>query len=120
MKKVVIGILLVCVIVVILFTTWYKRNLQTLSEIQKFNQEFEVYLEKEITGVDITTVMNRATENNNQYEIAKNKDGTYQEDEKYSIEILVQPTKERKILSNGSLRKSRDERFYEKLWWKYF
>lgn len=112
MKKVVIGILFVIFIIVVLFITWYKNNLEIIAQTKKFNQEFENYLGRDITGVDLTTIMNRAIENNNQYEIEKNVDGTYKEDKQFSIEILIKPVENRKILSNGSLRKSRNERFY--------
>lgn len=43
-----------------------------------------------------------ALENNNNFEIEKNKDGTYKNNKKNSIEIIIKPTKERKFVSNGS------------------
>ena len=97
MKKVIIGILLAVGIAVILFVTWYNRNAQTIREVQNLNTEFEGYLNRTITGVDLTTIMNKAIENNNQYEVPKNSDGTYQDDQKYSIQILVKPTEEGKF-----------------------
>lgn len=97
MKKVVIGILLIVVIVVIGFTTWYRHNLQELNNIKDFNNDYESYLDKQITGVDLTTIMNKAIENNNQYEIRKNKDGTYKENQTSSIEIMIKPTENGKF-----------------------
>lgn len=102
MKKGIIGIFLVVIIVILCFITWYRKSLQTLNDIKNFNSEYESYLKKEITGVDLTTVLNMAIENNNQYEIPKNSDGTYQNDGRNSIEILVRPMENRKVLSNGS------------------
>lgn len=91
MKKVIISILLLCIIIVISFTTWYNHNLQELNDIKKFNKDFEEYLDKSISGVDLTTIINKAIENNNQYQIVKNDDGTYKDDKKNSIIIFIQP-----------------------------
>ena len=102
MKKVVIGILLIVVIIIVTFFTWYSKNLQILKNIKNFNSEYEEFLNKKITGVDLTTIINKALENNNSYEIEKNSDGSYKNDGKNSIQIMIKPTKERKILSNGS------------------
>lgn len=94
MKKVIIGIVLVVAIIVIGFGTWYKTNLQNLKDIKNFNEGFEEYIDKEITGVDLTTVINKAIENNNIQKIEKNSDGTYKNNNKNSIEIIIKPTKE--------------------------
>ena len=102
MKKVAIGILLIISMAIIVFFAWYHRNLQQLKDIQSFNQEYEDYLNKMINGVDLTTIMNKAIENNHRYSISKNVDGSYQNDGKYAIIIWVKPVEGRKFLSNGS------------------
>lgn len=94
MKKVVIGILLTGLIIIALFFTWYNKNLNELRNIKKFNSEFEGFIDREVTGVDLTTVVNKAIENNNKYEVKKNSDGTYENDGKNSIEIIIKPTKD--------------------------
>ena len=96
MKKVIIGILLIVIIIVIGFGTWYNKNIQNLKEIKNFNSNFEEYIDKEITGVDLTTVINKAIENNNKQKIEKNSDGTYKNNNKTSIEIIIKPTKDGK------------------------
>ena len=94
MKKVVIGILLIVIIILALFITWYNQNLKQIKEVNSFNNEFEGFLDREITGVDLTTIMNKAIENNNKYEIQKDSKGAYQNNGKNSIEIIVKPTKD--------------------------
>ena len=103
MKKIVFGILIVFIVAISIFLVWYNRNLQNLRDIKAFNEEFEGFLDREITGVDITTIINKAIENNNQNEIKKDSNGRYINDEKNSIEIIVKPTKERTGLSNGGV-----------------
>ena len=94
MKKVIIGILFVIVILIALFFSWYKKNLNELKNIKNFNSEFEGFLNRDVTGVDLTTVINKAIENNNKFEIEKNSNGTYKNDEKNSIEIIIKPTED--------------------------
>ena len=96
MKKVIYGILLLVVIIIGVFFTWYKQNLQMLNDIKSFNNEYEGYLDREISGVDLTTIINKAIENNNKNEIPKNEDGTYKNDGESSIEIIIKPTEEGK------------------------
>ncbi|MBR2289637.1 MAG: hypothetical protein IJ867_03285 [Clostridia bacterium] len=91
MKKVIIGIFLVVLAIVIAFGTWYHEKAQELKRIQKFNREFEEFLDTEISGVYLTTVMNKAIDYNTQNEIAKNANGTYQENDQNSIEIIIKP-----------------------------
>ena len=97
MKKVIIGIIIVVIVIIAFFYTWYNKKIVELNSLKEFNSEFEGYLDREITGVDLTTIMNKAIENNNQYKIEKNSDGTYKENSKNSIEILVKPTKDGKF-----------------------
>ena len=94
MKKVIIGIFLIVIIIIASFVTWYSNNLKEIEEIKKFNGEFEEYLNKEVTGVDLTTIINKALENNNKYKVKKDSKGVYVDDEKNSIEIIIKPLKE--------------------------
>ena len=91
MKKVIIGFLFIVVVVIAIFLTWYNKNLQELRNIKNFNNEYEIFINKEVTGVDVTTVINKAIENNNQYEIEKDSKGLYKNDNENSIEIVVKP-----------------------------
>ena len=97
MKKVIIGILLTVIFLITLFFIWYNKNLSELKNIKSFNSEFERFLNKDITGVDLTTVINKAIENNNKYEIEKNSNGTYKNDLENSIEIMIKPSEEGNI-----------------------
>lgn len=115
MKKVIIWILLIVIIAVIYFFSWYNSNLQEIREIKKFNSEFEDYLDRDITGVDLTTIINRAIENNNHYEIEKNSNGTYKNNDKNSIEIIIKPTKDGNAYPMEAF-----EKVGIKEWTKYF
>ena len=94
MKKAIIGIILATVVIVAIFGTWYNKNMQELKDIKNFNDGFKEYIDKDIIGTELTTVLNKALENNNKNKIEKNSDGTYKTNNENSIEILVKLSKE--------------------------
>ncbi len=89
MKKSLLIIGVICFIVfAILFLNL--RDLQKRNaEAAKFNASYEAYNQENLNGLDITTVINKAINNNNKYNIQKGKDGLYLADEEHSIQIYV-------------------------------
>jgi hypothetical protein len=90
MKKVAICLGLAIIGIVSVFYGWYKNNVQALKEINNFNLQYENKTEGNITGVDLTTLLNKSIDNNERYSIARNSDGTYEDDGNYSVKIYVQ------------------------------
>jgi hypothetical protein len=90
MKKVAICLGLAIIGIVSVFYGWYKNNVQALKEINNFNLQYENKTEGNITGVDLTTLLNKSIDNNERYSIEKKSDGTFEDDGKYSIKIYVQ------------------------------
>ena len=89
MKKILAVILIVMIIIVTFFVLNYK-NLQTKKqEIKNFNLIYENYNKDNLNGLDITTLINKATSNNEKYSIPKDEQGLYVLDDEYSIEIYV-------------------------------
>lgn len=68
-----------------------EKNFGEIKEVKKFNSQFEDYIEEEINGVDLTTIVNKALENNNQYKIKKDSKGVFQNDGENSISIIIKP-----------------------------
>lgn len=90
MKKGII-ILIICIIVImtpiVLMITRYQAE---RNEVKKFNLEYEQYKEKNIYGTNIGSLINYAINNNEKYNIEKNEDGTYIDDNKYCMRIEVE------------------------------
>ena len=89
MKKAlfIIFILFLCIILVLFVLL---RNIQAQDrEVKKFNLEYEQYINKEIYGTEIATIINKAVNNNEKYEIEKGNDGLYINDNKYAIKIEI-------------------------------
>lgn len=80
----------------------YKANYNVS---KKENIEFESYLNKEIYGTDLLTVINKAIDSNEKNEVEKNSKGTYQDNGKNSINIEI------KISDNDTIYQM--EKFYK-------
>ena len=64
----------------------YKANYNVS---KKENIEFESYLNKEIYGTDLLTVINKAIDSNEKNEVEKNSRGIYKDNGKNSISIEI-------------------------------
>ncbi len=99
MKKTILFIL--CIVIIILSIFWVKYvNYQAEQRaIKEENLAYETYLNKEITGRELTTAINRAVNNNETHSITKDEQGFYIQNELNSIEIEI------KIIDNDTTYK---------------
>ena len=88
MKKYFLVIVILVIAISSIFFFKYKDYQTQKREIEAFNSQYELY-NKEINGLDVISVINKATSNNEKYEIPKDENGIYLLDEEYSIEIFV-------------------------------
>ena len=88
MKKLVIFFAIVVIIVCGIYYLFinYKANFKT-AIFQ--NLEYEKYLNEEVLGSDLATVINKAIDNNKRNKIEKNKKGKYQNNDLNSINIDI-------------------------------
>ena len=86
MKKIVIflAIVLICVAIVGFKYISYKNE---YSIIQNENAEFEEYKDKELYGLDIGTIINKAVDKNTRNKIEKDDNGNFIQNDSNSIEI---------------------------------
>lgn len=52
-----------------------------------FNSEYEKYVDKNLYGIDVVTVINKAIDNNTKNEIPKDENSRYINDEEKSIQV---------------------------------
>ncbi len=81
-------ILIICVGLLSLFYT----NKQKYNELQKFNMRYEQYLDKEIIGTNIATVINQAVDDNEKAMIKKDENNKYIQDDFNSVYIEIKIT----------------------------
>ena len=103
MKKIAIFFIMTILIVCAIFAMYisYKAN---YNMSKKSNLAFEKYLNEEVYGTDLATVINRAIDRNEKNEVAKNNKGIYQNNDENSINIEI------KMLDDDSVYKM--EKFY--------
>jgi len=89
MKKIILVIVSIIIIILAIFFNWYYNVSKEKRLIKNYNAEYEIYTNDNITGVDITTLINKAIDNNEKYSVLKNDKNTYIEDENNSMKIYV-------------------------------
>ena len=89
MKKTILLILCIIIIIVSVFYLKYIDYRAKKNAIKKFNLGYEVYLNEKILGTDLTTIINKAVDNNERNKVQKNQNGVYIEDDKNCIKIDI-------------------------------
>ena len=77
MKKIFAILLLTCFIVILIITVNFNIYQKQQRQIQNFNRQYEEYNKENLSGVDITTLINKAISNNEKNNIAKDENGFY-------------------------------------------
>lgn len=89
MKKVIITLVIIAIIIIAPLMLLISKYQAQKNEISKFNLEFEQYNNKNIYGTNIGSLINYAINNNENYNITKNENGIYIDDDKYCIRIEI-------------------------------
>lgn len=91
MKKIFIFLVIVAIIVVIIAFrfNFYKMN---YNAIMKENSEYEQYKDKELYGINIATLINKAIDKNTRNQIEKDESGIFIQNDSNSIEIEIYMT----------------------------
>ena len=90
MKKTVIIIVVSLLTFGVLFFSKYFEYRQKYSEIKNFNNKYEKYLNKEILGTDLTTIINYAVNDNEKSVVKKDEKGRYIQNDIDSVIIEVE------------------------------
>lgn len=88
MKKIAI-FLLIIIGIVSTISYLYLNSINNQRIAQKENIKFEIYKDEKITGAEVTTLINKAINSNQQNEIEKDKKGRYIDNETNSINIDI-------------------------------
>lgn len=89
MKRIILLIITIMVIAILIFSYNFIQYENKQTDVMKFNKTFLDYNKSNLYGTDITTVMNKAIDNNEQYKIKKDESGLYIPDELYSTKIYI-------------------------------
>lgn len=88
MKKFVIVFLIIIVLIISSVSFAYFKYKENIKIKKAINEQYESYISKEITGVEVATLINKAVDSNRK-NIVEMKDGIYQDNGKDSIKIDI-------------------------------
>lgn len=108
MKKTLAIILTIFFIIIVILAVNLKAAQDDEKALKQFNQEYEKYLGQKLYGTEVTTIINKAIENNKNHSIQKDDKGMYINDELYCIKvelnmITVEKTYQMEQLYNAGL-----------------
>jgi len=118
-KNLLIIICTVIIIVAIILGNYYNYKAK-VTELKEYNLQYEVYLDKEIYGTEIATVINKAIDNNEKNEVEKEKiekeEKTYyfyKQNDINSIKVEVKIIDNDKIYQMESLYQGEIDKFVQ-------
>lgn len=88
MKKILIFLVIVLIVVAVVTVRYFSYDAKN-KVIGKGNLEYEQYKDKEIYGLDVATLINRAIDENTKNRIKKDDKGMFIQNETDSIEIEI-------------------------------
>lgn len=97
MKKILIVFVIIIIVIITIISISLIENSKNLSQIQKENKEYEDYLQKEIFGTEVISIINKAVNSNIKNEVEKDDKGFFIENSTNSIKVDVN------MLSEGNL-----------------
>ena len=112
MKKIIINLLFFIIVLCILLYNFNSIALDK-QKISEENAEFELYLNKEIYGIDIASIINKAVDKNIKNEIQKDDKDFFIQNDENSIEIEVYLTEGDDIYKMEQIYKQGTEQFVQ-------
>ena len=97
-KLLIILIILVLIIILSIYALGINKKKEKLN-LKNYNYEYEFYLNKEINGTELATLINKAINQNEKNKIKKDKNNHYIENEENSIKIDVEISLTKKTYS---------------------
>lgn len=89
MKKVILLLIILIVVTVVIVLIQVSDNRSGLQEKKAFNAQFEEYIDKELLGTDVMTIINKAIDNNTTNEIPKDDEENFIEDDSKCIKVYL-------------------------------
>lgn len=110
MKKNFIFMLCIIGIIIAILYVKYLNYKTEYREIKTNNLEYEKYLNKEVLGTELTTIINKAVDNNEKNSVPKDEQGFYVTNDINSVKIQIQildneTMYDMEILYNGGMER---------------
>lgn len=92
MKRIVILFICLVIIIISIFGVKYINYKAEKNKIKQENLEYEICLNKQILGTELTTFINKAVDNNEKNKVLKDGQGFYIQNDINSVEIEIKIT----------------------------
>ncbi len=112
MKKILIILAIVVIIVCIILFNYHSIAINK-SQIFAENEEFEIYLNKEIYGIDIASIINKAVDKNIKNGVEKDENNFFIQNDENSIEIEIYLTEGEKTYKMEQIYNQGTEQFVQ-------
>jgi len=112
MKKVALFFLVIIIIIVGISYVYLNYKAQ-FNNAKRENMQFESYYNKELTGAELATLINKAIDNNEINQIQKDSEGKYIDNENNSINIDIKMIDNDKTYNMETLFVGRIDRFVQ-------
>lgn len=112
MKKIFIFLIIIIIIVCIILFQYnsYKRE---KNAIISENGEFEQYINNEIYGIDLATIINKSIDKNEKNKVLKDENGFFIENDENSIEVEIYIKENETTYKMEQIHKQGTERFVQ-------
>lgn len=89
MKKQTIIIITLLIVIFLIIAFAVSQNVQKQRELSNYNYQYEQYKDSDVYGTDIATLINKAIDNNEKNEVAKDEKGYYIQNNTDSVKIYL-------------------------------
>ena len=88
MKKIIIFFIIVIILISFIAIKYYNYKIN-YNNVVTLNSEYEQYLNKEITGIELATLINKTIDKNRKNNIEQNENGEFIQNDSNSIKIEI-------------------------------
>lgn len=113
MKKTLIIVGIIFIIIMVLLSIFLINIKNKNRQLQQLNMQFEHYINNEIYGTELATLINKSIDNNKKYNVPKDENGIYISDNNYSIKITIKMLATQEIYEMEKIFDHKVEQFIE-------
>ena len=113
MKKMLIIVTTIFLVVMIILSIFLINIKNENRKLQQINMQYEQYINKEIYGTELATLINKSIDNNQKYNIPKDENGIYIQDNNYSIKITIKMLATQEVYEMEKIFEYKVEQFIE-------
>ncbi len=89
MKKQIVLIFILLLVIILIIAFGIAQNVNAERELVKYNSQFDFYLNKQLIGTEVTTMINKAIDENERNNVLKDEKNYYIPNETDSIKIYI-------------------------------